>query len=131
MPDRIETQQHLVVITYKVGEPKRALLRELFNGSASLSFLADMQARERKQALAKADALLTWNLPKELRNEEAGLLENIRLIQLLSAGADHLPYAEIPEQITIASNVGAYAAPMAEHVMAMTLALAENLVKEH
>jgi phosphoglycerate dehydrogenase-like enzyme len=81
--------------------------------------------------LAEADVLLTWNLPKELNADEAGSLENVRLIQLLSAGADHVQYAELPPHITIASNIGAYAGPMAEHVMAMTLALAKNLVREH
>ena len=122
---------HRVVVTHKVKEANRVLLRELFGTSASLTFIDDMEPRERKQALESADALLTWNLPKELHAGELGLLENIRLIQLLSAGADHVPYADLPPHITIASNVGAYAGPMAEHVMAMTLALAKNLVREH
>jgi glycerate dehydrogenase len=126
-----ELQMHRVAVTHKAGEANRALLKELFGESVELSFLADMQPQERKQALAKADALLSWNLPKELLQGEAGLLENVRLIQLLSAGADHVPYAELPLHITIASNVGAYAVPMAEHVAAMTLALAKNLVREH
>jgi phosphoglycerate dehydrogenase-like enzyme len=53
------------------------------------------------------------------------------MIQLLSAGADHLPFAELRSGIMIASNVGAYADPMAEHVLAMVLALAKNLPREH
>jgi glycerate dehydrogenase len=126
-----ETQRHRVAVTHKAGEENRALLRELFDASTGLSFIADMQPQERKHVLAAADVLLTWNLPKELLEGEAGLLENVRMIQLLSAGADHVPYAELPLHITIASNVGAYAGPMAEHVMAMTLALAKNLIREH
>ena len=122
---------HRVAVLHKVGEANRALLRELLDTSASLSFIADMQQPERKQAIADADVLLTWNLPKELREGETGLLEKVRLIQLLSAGADHVPYAELPPHITIASNVGVYAGPMAEHVMAMTLALAKNIIREH
>jgi glycerate dehydrogenase len=66
-----------------------------------------------------------------LREGEAALLKNVGLIQLMSAGADHVPYAELPLHITISSNVGAYAEPMAEHVMAMTLALSKNLIREH
>ena len=122
---------HRVAVLHKTGEASRALLRELFDASANLSFLADLLPAERKLALADADVLLTWNLPKELHEGEYGFIKNVRLIQLLSAGADHVPYADLPPHITIASNVGAYAAPMAEHVMAMTLALAKNLAREH
>jgi glycerate dehydrogenase len=122
---------HHLAVTYRVGEANRVLLRELCSTSARLSFLADMHPQQRKQVLAEADALLAWNLPKELNEDELGLLKNVRLVQLLSAGADHVPYAALPPHITIASNVGAYAGPMAEHVMAMTLALAKNLIREH
>jgi glycerate dehydrogenase len=49
----------------------------------------------------------------------------------MSAGANHLPYSEIPESVIIASNVGAFAEPMAEHVLAMALALAKRLPQKH
>ena len=42
-----------------------------------------------------------------------------------------MPFAELPSHIIVASNPGAYATPMAEHVMAMTLALAKRLLIEH
>jgi phosphoglycerate dehydrogenase-like enzyme len=57
-------------------------------------------------------------------------LQQVTFIQLLSAGADHMPFADLPSHIIVASNPGAYAAPMAEHVMAMTLALAKRLLIE-
>ena len=41
-----------------------------------------------------------------------------------------MPFADLPPHILVASNPGAYAAPMAEHVMAMTLALAKRLLVE-
>jgi glycerate dehydrogenase len=107
-----KTQIHRVVVTYKTGESNRALLGELFGASTGLSFIAEMQPQERKQALADADVLLTWNLPKELHEGESVLLKNTRLIQLMSAGADHVPYAELPSHIAIAGNIGAYAIPL-------------------
>jgi phosphoglycerate dehydrogenase-like enzyme len=121
---------HLVV-TYTIGESKRALLKEIFSKEARLSFLADMPSGLREQTLVGANVLLSWNLPKELGPSELGLLTNVRMIQLLSAGADHVPFTWLPPGIVIASNVGAYADPMAEHVLAMTLALAKNLFREH
>jgi len=123
--------QQQVVITFKTGETNRALAQELFRDIADVSFLDRLAADQREHALREADVLLTWNLPKELTIGELELLKNVRLVQLLSAGADHLPYAKLPAHMTIASNVGAYAEPMAEHVLALTLALAKNLVREH
>jgi glycerate dehydrogenase len=52
-------------------------------------------------------------------------------MQLMSAGANHLPYSDIPDSVVIASNVGAYAEPMAEHVLAMALSLAKRLPQKH
>jgi glycerate dehydrogenase len=124
-------ERHHLIVTYTIGEAKRALLKEIFGADARLSFLVDMPPGLREQALIDADVLLSWNLPKELGPSELGLLKNVRMIQLLSAGADHVPFDDLPRDIVIASNVGAYADPMAEHVLAMTLALAKNLFREH
>ena len=38
-----------------------------------------------------------------------------------------MPFADLPSHISCASNAGAYAFPMAEHVLAMTLSLAKRL----
>jgi len=122
---------HNLVVTYKIRNELRDLITSLLGPSAGVSFIAEMPPQERMQALAQANAVLTWNLPRELGGDEFTMLENVRLVQLLTAGADHLPYAELPSHLVIASNVGAYAAPIAEHVMAMTLALTKNLVREH
>jgi phosphoglycerate dehydrogenase-like enzyme len=120
-----------IVVTYGISETKRGRLKELLGREARLSFLADMPAGLREQTLIDADVLLTWNLPKELLPAGPDLLRKVKMIQLLSAGADHLPFHGLRSGIVIASNIGAYAAPMAEHVLAMTFALAKNLLREH
>jgi phosphoglycerate dehydrogenase-like enzyme len=124
-------KEHHLVVTHSAGEARRTQLRGLFGGDIRLSFLADMPPGLRQQTLIETTVLLSWNLPKELGPSELGLLRNVRLLQLLSAGADQVPYAGLPRGILIASNAGAYAEPMAEHVLAMTLALAKGLFREH
>ncbi|HUJ17911.1 MAG TPA: 2-hydroxyacid dehydrogenase [Nitrospirota bacterium] len=120
-----------IVVTYAVKDARRAQIRGFFGDGVKLSFLADQPTGLREQTLMDADVFLTWNLPKELAFGGLGLLKNLRMIQLLSAGADHLPFREIPRDVVIASNVGAYAEPMAEHVLAMALALTKHLHREH
>jgi phosphoglycerate dehydrogenase-like enzyme len=123
--------RHHLVITYTISEAKRTLLKDIFGKEERLSFLADMPPGLREQTLVEASVLLSWNLPKELGPSEFDLIKNVQMIQLLSAGVDHLPFMLLPPNIVIAGNAGAYAEPMAEHVLAMTLALAKNLFREH
>ncbi len=117
-----------VVITYKVPPPQKALFEELLGNECRLVFLAGLPASERKQALESADVLLSWNVPREIQAAEYASVGRAKLLQLLSAGADHVPFANLPPHLVVASNAGAYAEPMAEHVMAMTLALAKHIL---
>jgi phosphoglycerate dehydrogenase-like enzyme len=127
----VTANKHPIVVTYKAGEPRRAQIREYFGTGSEVSFLSDMPPGLRQQTLINGEIMLSWFLRKELGPSEFGLLKSVRMIQLLSAGADSVPYADVPVDIVIAGNVGAYAEPMAEHVLAMTLALAKNLFREH
>lgn len=120
-----------IAVTFDIGEEERGILLKMFSEEATFSFLAEMNERDRKEALSTAEVLLAWNLPRELKREEYQLLHQLRFIQLLSAGADHLPFEDIPPRVKIASNVGAYAEPMAEHILAMALALSKRLLKNH
>jgi phosphoglycerate dehydrogenase-like enzyme len=121
----------LVVVTYPVDEEYARITTEVLRGEATVRFLREVPEPERPAVLAGADALIVWNLSREL---PAGALEQakaLRFIQLLSAGADSVDFRSIPETVPLAGNVGAYAKPMAEHVMAMTLTLVKRLPQRH
>jgi phosphoglycerate dehydrogenase-like enzyme len=120
-----------VLVTFDADVRERALLREAVGAGTSLMFLEDLTGDRRSAALEGAEALISWNVAKELRNEDWPLLEGLGLLQLISAGADHLPFADVPPGTLIAANAGAYAQPMAEHVLALTLALAKRLCIQH
>ena len=53
------------------------------------------------------------------------------ILTWVELAAQATPDAAIPDRLTLASNVGAYAEPMAEYVMAATLALARRLPQRH
>jgi phosphoglycerate dehydrogenase-like enzyme len=120
-----------VVVPFKPTAEQRAMLFQVLGSCAKLVFLNELSPSERERALGEATAMLSWNFPREILPEEHSLLEHVRFVQLVSAGADHVPLEDLPARLVVASNAGAYAAPMAEHVMAMTLALAKRLLMGH
>src|SRR5438034_5820118 len=123
-------KQHIVV-TFDAPPQQKALLLELLGSEASLTFFNELSSAQRERALQEANVLLSWNFPREIQPADYPHLRQVSFIQILSAGADHMTFADLPPHILVASNPGAYAAPMAEHVMAMTLALAKRLLIEH
>lgn len=120
-----------VAVTFPIRPDDRAAFERTLDGAADLVFLADLSDQERLAALGQAEVMLSWLWGTELRPEERSALDRVRFVQLISAGADGLPFGEVPSHIELASNVGAYADPMAEHVLAMALALAKRLPQRH
>ena len=82
--------------------------------------------------LEEADVIVALSFDsKEIDPREIAHLKKLVFIQLVFAGADSIPFGLIPENITLASNVGAFAEPIAEHVLALVLALAKNIIPYH
>jgi len=123
-----------IVVTFTTSPEDKALFLETLGSEAtlgSLTFLNEISPAQHEQVLERAHILLSWNFPREIHPQDYPHLQQVRFIQLLSAGADHMPFADLPPHILVASNPGAYATPMAEHVLAMTLALAKRLLVEN
>jgi glycerate dehydrogenase len=120
-----------IVITFAADEKFRNAILGSLDPVGNVVFLSDIREKERSLELANADVLMSWLLGRELKTSELAKISNVRLLQLLSAGADHLPFSQIPPTVTIASNAGAYAEQMAEHAIAMILAISKNLLDRH
>lgn len=120
-----------VLVSYAPEPVNREEFQRLVSSEADLKFLPDVPEADRAEAIGNAKVVVSWDITKELRTEEFELLGNAGLIQLLTAGADHLPFRSLPDRAVIASNPGAYAAPMAEHILGMALALSKRLCTNH
>ncbi len=121
---------HNVIVTYNTIPEEKAALQEILEGAAPIALLNELSPGQRAEELAKATVLVSWNFAQEIAPQEYSLLRHLSLLQLITAGVDHIPYANLPASIRIAGNQGAYAVPMAEHALAMTLALAKRLLTE-
>lgn len=105
------------------------LFEEVLGSCAKVRFIHGADPAERENILRACDAVVSESCaPSELSPFEASLLKPGVLLQLLFAGADNVPFSMLPENIVIASNAGAFAEPIAEHVLAMTLCLAKKIV---
>ncbi len=114
------------------AEPEwRTIVAETVSAETDVVFLDDLEQPERRPAVREADLLLSWNPHDELSDEELGETGGAELMQLLSAGYDHVDFERLPDSLTVASNAGAYAEPMAEHVLGMAIALARRFRREH
>src|SRR5689334_309112 len=120
-----------LVVTFDVDERKRAVIAAALDGAADAVFLADIAPEARAETLRGADVVLARNTARELRPEELALLRGARLLQFMSAGVDFIPLRDLPPELPVAANGGAYAEPMAEHAAAMALAAAKRLFIEH
>ena len=119
-----------LVVTFKVDDQQKKLIESSVK-NADVKFLKDYDETRYLNLLKDADVLLAWNPSRELRSLRINSLTNIKFVQLLSAGYDHIDFYMFPEGCKIASNNGAYAEPMAEHILAMVLTLAKKLFLNH
>ena len=120
-----------IVVTFSADGDLRGPILKVLDHVARVIFLSEVSPEDRSQELASADVLISWHPARELQPAEFGIISHAKMMQLLSAGADHLPFPQLPAALTIAGNAGAYAAPMAEHIMAMTLAVMKNILDRH
>lgn len=74
-----------------------------------------------------ADALVEWVLPADRLAEAARDLPRLRLVQTLSAGPDAIAAAGFGADVALASGRSLHDATVAEHALAMLLALVRDL----
>ena len=123
--------ERLVAVSYPVDGEFTSINADILGDLATVSYTDGMPEDQRADVLRQAEVLIGLRLQREV---PAGTLQStpgLRFIQMLSAGLDTVDFDAIAPDIMVAGNVGAYAHPIAEHVMAMVLGLAKRLPQEN
>lgn len=121
-----------IIVTYEPGAAEREIYREMLDGVAQVYFLKDELKSDRIKLFHAADIIIALSFAnQEIDAAEISLLQNVRFIQLIYAGGDNIPFERIPPEIILAGNAGAFARPIAEHVLALVLALAKKLIPKN
>jgi phosphoglycerate dehydrogenase-like enzyme len=124
-------QERLVAVSYPADEEFAKMNSEVLGGDADLVYTYELDDAERTRTVQHADALLAWDLDTEMPGRALHERSALRFAQLLSAGVDAVDFSALPDWLTVASNAGAYATAVSEHVLAMTLSLAKHLPQRH
>lgn len=106
-----------LVVTFDPDASHRGIIQEALGEAVSIDYLPDQPSERRSKTLREAKLLLGWSLSRELEEDEYAVLGDDQVLQTLSAGVDHVPLDRLPDGMTVLSNAGAYADPMAEHVL--------------
>lgn len=119
-----------VLVTCPV-EKRRAAIEAALPAGVAVKYLSDIPEEHHAAAVAEADYLLSFAPNRELNEKALDELGPDKVLQLATAGVDHVPLDRLPEGMRVYGNAGAYAKPMAEHAVALYLALAKRLPVEH
>jgi phosphoglycerate dehydrogenase-like enzyme len=121
-----------ILVTYEPRDEEKEIYREILADLTQVLYLQQESESNRSRLLKAADIVIALSFSeKEIHSEEIPLLQNTCFIQLIYAGADNFPFELIPPEIILASNVGAFARPIAEHVLALTLVLAKKIIPKN
>ena len=122
----------LTAVTFTPDEKEMQILQNDLGNISDIGCLPDLDPVRRTAMLAKADVILARSFAlSEVAPAEVTGLENTRLVQLLFAGVNNVPFDRLPSQVRVAGNTGAFAGPLAEHVLGMVLCLAKKMFPGH
>src|SRR5258708_24462227 len=124
-------QDRLVAVSYPADADYVRINTEVRADHAEIVYTHELDDAQAAEVLRRAEVLVAWELPREVPAGGLGEASRLRLVQLLSAGVDAVDFSAIPDRLMLASNAGAYARAMSEHVLAMTLSLAKRLPQRH
>ena len=125
------SRERLVAVSYPSHDDYARINSEVLASDARIVSTFHMDDEQRAEVIRRAEVVIAWELPKEVPAGVLAAAPRLRFIQLLSAGVDAVDFSALPADLPVASNAGAYAGPMSEYVLAMTLSLAKRLPQHH
>jgi phosphoglycerate dehydrogenase-like enzyme len=121
------TNHNLLITTDVVDEKSIKTLAEY----SQVYKLADLSEDRLDEILPSIDCLLVFSWPTQLTIERLQRMSNLRFIQSILAGVNHIPFASLGKNVIVSSNAGAYSEEVAEFSWALLLSAAKRVVELH
>jgi phosphoglycerate dehydrogenase-like enzyme len=116
----------VLVASRIIGEPELSRLAK----NARVFSSWKMDESEIEAILPEIDVLIVSSWPSFLDKNSLPRMKRLKFMQSILVGVDHIPFRDLPENVTVASNAGAYSSEVAEHAWGLILA-AEKKIVEH
>lgn len=122
----------LTAVTFTPDKKEMLILQSVLDGTSEICCLHGLDVAERAELLARADVILARSFARaEIEPAEAAGLESAKLVQLIFAGVNSVPFDQLPDGVRVSGNAGAFAGPLAEHVLGMIFCLAKAIIPGH
>ncbi|HEV2138843.1 MAG TPA: 2-hydroxyacid dehydrogenase [Nitrososphaerales archaeon] len=93
------------------------------------SWKLDKEAIE--DVLPKIDAAIIFSWPSFFTRENLAQMRRLRFIQTVLVGVNHVSFGDLPKDVMVCSNAGAYSVEVGEHAWALLMAAAKKMVSQH
>lgn len=90
-----------------------------------------LKENELERILSSVDCMIILYWPHFLTKERMRLMTNLRFIQNILVGVNHIPFNLLSDDVLVCSNAGAYSLEVAEHAIALLLSSAKKIVQHH
>ena len=121
------TNHNLLVCTDVVDDKSVRILSKY----SKVYKLADLPEERLDELLPSIDSLLVFSWPHQLTSHRLQRMTNLRFIQSILAGVNHIPFASLNSNVIVSSNAGAYSEEVAEYAWALLLSAAKRVVELH
>ena len=121
------TNHNLLITTDVVDEKSIKTLAKY----SKVYKLADLAEDRLDEILPSIDCLLVFSWPIQLTIERLERMTDLRFIQSVLAGVNHIPFASLGKSVIVSSNAGAYSEEVAEYAWALLLSAAKRVVELH
>ncbi len=102
---------------------------DLLSKHSTVYSIANYDEDRLPEVLPKIDVLLIFSWPKQLTPDNIRKMTNLRFIQSILAGVNHIPFGDLSRKVTVASNAGAYSDEVAEFAIALLFSAAKRVVE--
>jgi phosphoglycerate dehydrogenase-like enzyme len=119
---------HNLLITTDVVDNRSVMTLSAYSKAYKLADLAEDRLDE---ILSSINCLLVFSWPTQLTAERLQGMTNLRFVQSILAGVNHIPFESLDRNVIVSSNAGAYSDEVAEYAWALLLSAAKRVVELH